>query len=193
MLLELIYNNQDNKELFNSDDGTLFIEIAMNVLMLFLLTEKGLHYITRGETCHYLFLAKEIAFSSGFFSTFNKLSSFLCLLPKNVIERPIYDTQDKTNYDSNKETQIQFLKDLRKIYSNESYALNFFSGIMNDFLKFITDDFTKEKFFDIALSKEKSSLSKEEKKDIKLLIAYIDLLSMNINPMREEYYNYYQK
>ena len=193
MLLALIYNNQDNKELFNSEDGTLFIEIAMNVLILFLLTEKGLHYITRGETCHYLFLAKEIAFTSGFFSTFNKLSSFLCLLPKNVIQRPIYDTQDKTNYDSNKETQIQFLKDLRKIYSNESYALNFFSGIMNDFLKFITDDFTKEKFFDIALNKEKSSLSKEEKKDIKLLIAYIDLLSMNINPMREEYYNYYQK
>ena len=193
MILALIYNNQENKDIFNSDEQTMFIETAMNILNLFLLTEKGLHYFTTGESCHYLILAKDIAFSCGFYNSFNKLSSFLCLLPKRVIERPIYDTQEKIKDDVDKETQIQFLKELRKIYSNESYALNFFSEIMNDFLKFITDDFTKEKFFDIALNKEKSSLSTEERNDIKLLIAYIDLLSMNVNPMREECYIYYQK
>ena len=192
MILSLVYNNQDDKELFDSNNLS-FLQMSLNILSLFLLSEKGIHYFTVGESFRYLILTKELAFRCFFFPLFDSLSSFLSLLPKQFIEQPINDGIEIINYNENKNTQIHFLKDLRKIYSTESYAMKLFNDILKDFLDFIHKELNKEEFFAIILTKDKKAISKEDKEKIKLLLAFIDFLSLNHSPMREEYYRYYEQ
>ena len=192
MILYLLYLNQEGCELFEKKTPN-YLEKALNVLSLFLLSEKGIEYFRVGEAIHNLITAKKLSFKSFFFPCFVSLSSFLSLLPKKIIEEPVTDAIDRDDYDKDKRTRIQFLKDLKKIYAPESEGSTLLSELMEDFYNFINEDFTKEKFYDIVLKKEKTKISTEEKNNIKLLIAYIDVLSITVNPMREKYYDFYEK
>ena len=118
--------------------------MALSLLSLFLLSEKGINYFTLGETIRNIKASQELAFQIK--KWYIPLSKFLCLLPKQFIHQTINDNFIKQDY-NNKKIKISYLKYLKHIMSYDSYSEELYYSIFEDFRLFISEVLEKETFF----------------------------------------------
>lgn len=204
---ELIYSNLDtaltkflavvyqvqvdtNIEAFANKDKQ-FLLLPINILSLLLLTKKGKQAISLGDPVFYLktMSSNSYKLTAYVLDDFKIISSYIRLLPKEVVEEKITDNNQiysKIGQNS-KELDFILLKNMQELSTSDSYAWTLFKDKFIFLSDFCQKECSSQKFFDLLLS---DCLTEEEKLLKKYIFRIFDALTSCYNNHQETFFDY---